>query len=51
MGYGVAYRTYHTQVVRGPITKDIGLKTPIMVEEATMAFKELIGVPKGKQFL
>ncbi|KAL7619405.1 hypothetical protein AAE478_009944 [Parahypoxylon ruwenzoriense] len=47
MGYGVGHKTYHTQVVRGPITKDIGPKTPMMVEEASLAFADLIGLPEG----
>ncbi|KAH6682152.1 cytochrome P450 [Plectosphaerella plurivora] len=45
MGYGVGHRTYHTQVVRGPITKAIGPKTPLMVDEASLALDDLIGSP------
>lgn len=48
MGYGVGHRTYHTPVVRGPITKDIGYKTPMMVDEASSAFDDLIGAPEGR---
>ena len=47
MGYGVGHRTYHTQVVRGPITKEIVTKTPIMVDEASRAFDDMIGSPQG----
>ena len=48
MGYGVGHRTYHTSVVRGPVTKDIVRKTPDMLDEASLAFDELIGSPDGK---
>lgn len=48
MGYGVGNRTYHTQVVRGPITKDIGSKTPLMADEAFLALGDLIDSPTGK---
>jgi hypothetical protein len=47
MGYGVAHRTYHTAVVRGPITKDLPIKTDLMVDEAQLALSELIGDPAG----
>lgn len=47
MGYGVGHRTYHTPVVRGVLTKMITTKNPIMVEEASMAFEDLIGTPEG----
>ncbi|KAJ4212369.1 hypothetical protein NW759_011757 [Fusarium solani] len=45
MGYGVGHRTYHTSVVRGPITKGIPTKTPMMLEEATLAIDQYIGSP------
>ncbi|KAH8901728.1 cytochrome P450 [Thozetella sp. PMI_491] len=48
MGYGVGHRTYHTAVVKGPITKSIVPKTPIMVEEAQLALDALIGAPTGR---
>jgi hypothetical protein len=48
MGYGVGHRTYHTSVVRGPITKGIPTKTPMMLEEATLAIDQYIGSPPGK---
>lgn len=47
MGYGVGHRTYHTPVVKGVLTKMIAAKNPIMVEEASMAFDDLIGSPEG----
>lgn len=48
MGYGVGHRTYHTSVVRGPVTKDIVRKTPDMLDEASLALDDLIGYPKGR---
>jgi hypothetical protein len=50
MGYGVGHRTYHTAVVKGPITKSLAAKTPVMVDEAQLAFSDLIGTPAGKSF-
>lgn len=47
MVYGVGHRTYHTQVVRGPIIKEIITKTPIMVDEASRAFDDMISSPQG----
>ncbi|PLN81947.1 cytochrome P450 [Aspergillus taichungensis] len=45
MGYGVGHRTYHTAVVRGPITQNIIPKTPMMLDEALRSFDDLIGTP------
>ena len=50
MGYGVGHRTYHTAVVRGPITQNIIPKTPMMLDEALGAFDDLIGTPVGIVF-
>jgi len=47
MGYGVGHRTYHTSVVKGPVTQNIVPKTPEMLDEATLALDDLIGSPKG----
>lgn len=47
MGYGVGYRTYHTSVVRGVVTKELGINTPKMLDEATLALDDLIGSPEG----
>jgi hypothetical protein len=47
MGYGVGHRTYHTPVVKGVITKKIPAMTPDMVDEASLAFDDLIGKPEG----
>lgn len=47
MGYGVGHRTYHTVVIKGPVTKKIGEKTPIMIDEATLALDDLFGKPEG----
>ncbi|OJJ01767.1 hypothetical protein ASPVEDRAFT_150556 [Aspergillus versicolor CBS 583.65] len=45
MGYGVGHRTYHTAVVRGPVTQKIVPNTPMMLDEASRAFDDLIGAP------
>ncbi|KAI0476569.1 cytochrome P450 [Xylariaceae sp. FL0804] len=45
MGYGIGHRTYHTAVVRGPVTQSIGPWTPLLCDEAGMAFDDLIGRP------
>lgn len=45
MGYGVGHRTYHTPVVKGTITKQITLKHEDMLDEASLAFNDLIGKP------
>ncbi|KAH7020713.1 cytochrome P450 [Microdochium trichocladiopsis] len=46
MGYGVGHRTYHTSVVKGPVTKKINEKTPDMIDEASLALDELFGAPE-----
>ncbi|GKT88318.1 hypothetical protein Ct61P_06168 [Colletotrichum tofieldiae] len=46
MGYGVGHRTYHTAVVRNVVTKEISRKTPDMLDEACLAFDDLIGSPQ-----
>ncbi|CAH0039587.1 unnamed protein product, partial [Clonostachys solani] len=46
MGYGVGYRTYHTSVVRGVLTKELGINTPKMLNEASLALDDLIGSPE-----
>ncbi|KAI0024061.1 cytochrome P450 [Xylariomycetidae sp. FL0641] len=45
MGYGIGHRTYHTPVVRGPITQSIVPWTPLLCEEGSLAMDELIGSP------
>ncbi|ETS77970.1 hypothetical protein PFICI_10032 [Pestalotiopsis fici W106-1] len=42
MGYGIGHRTYHTAVVRGPITQSINDWTPLMNEECGLALDDLI---------
>lgn len=48
MGYGIGHRTYHVGVVKGPVTKNIGAKTPDMIDEVGLALDELFGYPVGK---
>lgn len=43
----LANRYLHTSVVRGPITRAIPNKTPMMVDEATLAIGQYIGSPSG----
>ncbi|KAI1339109.1 cytochrome P450 [Xylariaceae sp. FL0016] len=47
MGYGVGHRTYHTPVIRGPVTQSIPGWTPILCDEAGLAFEDMIGRPEG----
>ncbi|KAI1850820.1 hypothetical protein JX265_013300 [Neoarthrinium moseri] len=42
MGYGIGHRTYHTAVVRGPITQSINAWTPLLDDECGLAFDDLI---------
>ncbi|KAH9895453.1 cytochrome P450 [Xylariomycetidae sp. FL2044] len=44
MGYGVGHRTYHTAVVRGPVTQSIPGWTPDFLDEAQLALDELVRV-------
>lgn len=47
MGYGVGHRTYHTSVVRGPMTQNIPKRSHIMLDEIKQSFTDLIGSPGG----
>jgi hypothetical protein len=47
MGYGIGHRTYHTPVVRGPITQSIRTWTPLLVDECCQSLDETIGSPRG----
>lgn len=47
MGYGVGHRTYHTSVVRGPITQSINAWTPLLYNEAGLALDDLIRCEGG----
>ncbi|KXJ91615.1 cytochrome P450 [Microdochium bolleyi] len=46
MGYGIGHRTYHTAVVKGPVTRKINAKTPDMIDEATLAMDDIFGSPE-----
>lgn len=48
MGYGIGHRTYHTAVVRGPITQSINGWTSMMDDECRLAFDDLIRCSNGE---
>lgn len=48
MGYGVAFRTYHTPVVRIQLTQSLKNHIPAMVDEMSLSLGEMIGTPLGK---
>lgn len=48
MGYGVAWRAYHTPVVRIQLTQSIKTYTPAMLDEMSLSLSDLIGSPSGK---
>lgn len=47
MGYGVAFRMYHTPVVRVQLTQSIKTHIPAMLDEISRSFEDMIGSPEG----
>ncbi|KIX10708.1 uncharacterized protein Z518_01792 [Rhinocladiella mackenziei CBS 650.93] len=49
MGFGVAFRTYHTPVVRIQLTQSLKTHIPAMMDEMSLALDDMIGSPSEFQ--